>query len=205
MRFEVQQIVLVPGALVSITAEDDTASENGTDPGIFRVSRSPANATPLTVNLRFAPGGTTTGGDFSLAGDSLAMSAPNARVTIPANEASVDVVLTPVDDNAPEGTETFGFVLRPGVGYSIDNANNQAVVSILDSDFVITNTNDAGAGSLRQAVTDAVSAGGGTVTFDKNVFASPQTIVLTSGEISITDSVTIGVPGGASSPHDYLE
>src|SRR5438876_4727517 len=31
--------------------------------------------------------------------------------------------------------------------------------------FVVTNTLDSGAGSLRQALTDAISSGGGTITF----------------------------------------
>jgi hypothetical protein len=63
------------------------------------------------------------------------------------------------------------------------------------STFAVSNTNDAGAGSLRQAVLDAnANAGADTITFDPSVTG---TITLTSGEIGITDSVTITGPGSA--------
>lgn len=72
--------------------------------------------------------------------------------------------------------------------------NTQAVT------FVVTNTNDAGAGSLRQAVINAnrrVRAD--NINFDPALTGS--TITLTSGEIEITDDLTISGPivGDASS------
>ncbi|WP_170113227.1 Calx-beta domain-containing protein [Ahniella affigens] len=61
--------------------------------------------------------------------------------------------------------------------------------------FTVTNTNDSGAGSLRQAVLDAEGAAGAdTVEFAANVTG---TITLTSGQIAITDAVTINGPGAA--------
>ena len=64
------------------------------------------------------------------------------------------------------------------------------------STFTVSNTNDAGQGSLRQAVLDAnANAGADTITFDPSVTG---TITLTSGEISITDSLTITGPGAAN-------
>src|SRR5262249_47426716 len=63
--------------------------------------------------------------------------------------------------------------------------------------LVVSNTNDSGAGSLRQAILDANSlAGADTVTFDPAVFATPQTIKLTTGEIAINDAVAIVGPVG---------
>src|SRR5262249_55063690 len=54
--------------------------------------------------------------------------------------------------------------------------------------FVVLNTNDSGPGSLRQAMLNANAiAGKDTVTFDPDVFATPQTITLTSGEIAINE------------------
>lgn len=62
--------------------------------------------------------------------------------------------------------------------------------------FTVTNTNDAGAGSLRQAVLDANGAAGAdTITFNASVTG---TITLTTGQISITDSVDIQGPSPAS-------
>jgi hypothetical protein len=53
--------------------------------------------------------------------------------------------------------------------------------------IAVLNTNDSGAGSLRQAITDSNALGGNTVVFS-NVTG---TITLTSGELLITNSVTI--------------
>ena len=53
--------------------------------------------------------------------------------------------------------------------------------------FTVTNTNDSGAGSLRQAILDAnTNNENDTINFDPAVFNTPQTIVLTSGELLIT-------------------
>ncbi|MEJ2685420.1 MAG: right-handed parallel beta-helix repeat-containing protein [Candidatus Sulfobium sp.] len=57
--------------------------------------------------------------------------------------------------------------------------------------ITVSNTNDSGAGSLRQAVIDAAS--GDTINF-----AVTGTIVLTSGDIYIDKELTIAGPGAAS-------
>lgn len=57
--------------------------------------------------------------------------------------------------------------------------------------ITVTNTNDSGAGSLRQAIADA--AVGDTINF--NLANCPCTITLTSGELIIDKSLTIQGPG----------
>ena len=57
--------------------------------------------------------------------------------------------------------------------------------------ITVTNTNDSGAGSLRQALTDALD--GDTINF-----AVTGTIGLTSGELLVNKSVTISGPGAGS-------
>jgi hypothetical protein len=60
------------------------------------------------------------------------------------------------------------------------------------ADQVVTNTNDSGAGSLRQAIADVHD--GGSITF--NIGGGyPATITLTSGELSVNKSITITGPG----------
>ena len=62
--------------------------------------------------------------------------------------------------------------------------------------FTVMNTNDSGDGSLRQAIADANAAGGAdTIDFDAGVFATSQTITLTTGELVINGEVTINGPG----------
>src|ERR1051325_1085094 len=66
--------------------------------------------------------------------------------------------------------------------------------------FTVTNTNDSGPGSLRQAVLDANSAGGtNSINFDTaGVFATPQTINLaTVGNTSIGNSA-LGIDPGSN-------
>lgn len=68
--------------------------------------------------------------------------------------------------------------------------------------FIVTNTNDAGAGSLRQAILDAnATAGPDNIGF--NIGSGPQRIVLTSLLPTITDPLTIDgttQPGFAGVP-----
>ncbi|MEO7539612.1 MAG: delta-60 repeat domain-containing protein, partial [Pyrinomonadaceae bacterium] len=59
--------------------------------------------------------------------------------------------------------------------------------------ITVTNTNDSGAGSLRQAIADATPVS--TINFDPNVFATPRTITLTSGQLVIDKNLTIQGPG----------
>src|SRR6516165_7323224 len=61
----------------------------------------------------------------------------------------------------------------------------------LPSTFTVTNLLDTGAGSLREAVV-AANANPGADSID---FAVTGTIALTSGQLDITDSVTINGPG----------
>ncbi|ELS05671.1 putative calcium-binding protein, partial [Xenococcus sp. PCC 7305] len=56
--------------------------------------------------------------------------------------------------------------------------------------FIVNNNNDSGVGSLRQAIADANAAiGSDTIEFDNSL--SGQQITLTSGELQITDDLTI--------------
>ncbi|HEU5130669.1 MAG TPA: Ig-like domain-containing protein, partial [Pyrinomonadaceae bacterium] len=68
---------------------------------------------------------------------------------------------------------------------------------------VVTTTADSGAGSLRQVIANACE--GTPITFDPGVFSTPQTILLTTGQIVINKNLTINagsnkvtVSGGTS-------
>lgn len=66
----------------------------------------------------------------------------------------------------------------------------------LPRSFVVTNANDSGSGSLRQALDDAntLSPSADTITFDAAFFATPRSITLAS-QLVVSDSVTISGPG----------
>ncbi|RYX81417.1 hypothetical protein EON83_24150 [bacterium] len=67
--------------------------------------------------------------------------------------------------------------------------------------FTVSNTNDSGAGSLRQAVLDAnATPGADNILFAPTLFSVPQTIVLTTGELAVSGSggaLTIAGPNAA--------
>ncbi|MBX9582470.1 MAG: right-handed parallel beta-helix repeat-containing protein [Gemmataceae bacterium] len=61
--------------------------------------------------------------------------------------------------------------------------------------FTVRNANDAGAGSLRQAVLDAnATDAADRIEFDTAFFATPRTVTL-AGELAVTRDVTIAGPG----------
>lgn len=65
--------------------------------------------------------------------------------------------------------------------------------------FSVTNINDAGAGSLRQAVLDAnATVGADNIVFDSTVFGTARTITLTTGQLNVTDALTIQGAGAAN-------
>lgn len=62
--------------------------------------------------------------------------------------------------------------------------------SVYAATLTVSNNHDSGPGSLRQAIADASSSGGDTITFDGN-----YTILLTSGTLIIDKNLTIDGTG----------
>ena len=61
-----------------------------------------------------------------------------------------------------------------------------AVSTASAANFTVTNTNDSGQGSLRQAIADAgVNRQADIISFDAVLFSTPRTILLTTGELVI--------------------
>ncbi|WP_099066659.1 beta strand repeat-containing protein [Nostoc linckia] len=177
---------------VSITAQTATANEGGSN-GVYRVSRSDTGGA-LTINLTIDGSSTAATGDYTLSGGSVSVSGNTLTVTIADGQSFVDLDLAAIDDIQAEADETLKLNLDTGTGYTVDGTNNTATVTIAANDTVVTNTNDSGEGSLRQAILNANAlAGANTITFAGSVFtdATPDTITLTSGQLTITDDVTI--------------
>ncbi|MFW9262673.1 beta strand repeat-containing protein [Nostoc sp. CALU 546] len=182
----------VTAPTVSITAQTATANEGGSN-GVYRLTRTDTTG-DLTINLTIDGISTASTADYTLNGGSVNVSGNTLTVTIADGQSFVDLDLAAIGDIAAEAAETLKLNLDTGTGYTVDGTNNTATVTIAANDTVVTNTNDSGEGSLRQAILNANAiAGADTITFAGSVFtdATPDTITLTSGQLTITDDVTI--------------
>ena len=187
--FEIQN----SSVLVSIVATNPTAIEGGED-GVFTITRSGDLTSELTVRLAVDVNNTASNNDYSLNGNNIAIAESQITVTIPEGQSSTELTVNATDDTLAEEAETITLNLAAGEGYFIYSDNSFATTEIprnnFDTGTVVTNTNDDGAGSLRQAVLIANSfPGRNTITFDSSL--AGETITLTSGEIAITDSLDI--------------
>lgn len=108
---------------VGIEAIDASASEPGSDTGLFRFSRTGPTGSPLTVDFT-RTGTATAGSDFISFGNS---------ITIPAGASSVDLELFPLADLLAEASETVKLTLRTATSYSVDATKGFATVAIASS------------------------------------------------------------------------
>jgi hypothetical protein len=115
-------LYLVCGAIPSVTiaAPDDQAIEVPLSTGAYRITRSVVTSAPMEVQLLYS--GTATAGDYV---------ALPATVTIPANQASVDLTVTPNPDPWDESPETVIATLGSSPLYDIGSPS-AATVTILD-------------------------------------------------------------------------
>lgn len=113
--------------IISITATDATATEDGTTTGTFRVSRTGSLIGPLTANFTVAAGaGQATAADFT--------PAIGTAVVIPSSQSFVDITITPVLDSLGEGNETLTLTLFDTGSYDVGSPDT-ATVTIADSRF----------------------------------------------------------------------
>lgn len=115
---------IVPGQIVTIAATDANASEAG-DTGTFTITREGDTTEALIVEYEVSGGTATNGTDYT--------PAPVSPVTIPAGESSVEVTITPIDDDEVEEAETVELSLVDTDDYDLGDAAS-ATVTIADDD-----------------------------------------------------------------------
>ncbi len=174
---------------VTVSATDASASEQGTDVGVFTFSRTGSTAAPLTVN--YTAGGTATAGvDYA---------ALSGAVTIPAGASSQTVIVTPADDAVVEGDETVTATLAGNVNYSVGSPSSATVTIHDDDTYVVTvSATDA---SASEPGTDT-----GTFTFSRTggtLSALTVSYALSGTATNGTDynalSGTVTIPAGSAS------
>jgi YD repeat-containing protein len=151
--------VTVSQPSVTVAATDANASEQGSDPGVFTVSRAGGTSQPLTVG--YAVSGTATNGaDYATL---------SGTVTIPVGASSQTVIVTPVDDTAVEGSETVTLTLSANAAYAV-GAPSSATVTVADND---TNPPTV---SLTSPTSGAVVTAPATVTINASAADSDGTV-----------------------------
>ena len=128
--------------------------EDGQTNGVFEIRlNQPAPPEGLTVNFSIA-GDAINPDDYRFAaGNNITNLTINSFTIAPgATTATLDVI--PVFDNISETDETIEVSLQPGTNYALTTSNTASLI-IGDRSLIVTNTNDAGVGSLRQVINTA--------------------------------------------------
>ena len=188
-------ILQVATPQVSVVAADDAAAEAGADTGTFTISRTGDTSSQLAINL-------STGGTAANGSDYTSLS---TAVVLGASQASVTVVVVPIDDSTYEGDETATVTLTSGTGYTVGSSAT-ASVTITDNDLpsVSVTTSDANAaeagsntGSFsitRTGTTTAALTVGytlsGTAVNGTDYSALSSSVVIPAGQASVSVTVT---------------
>ncbi|BAQ60477.1 alkaline phosphatase [Geminocystis sp. NIES-3708] len=178
--------------LSTLSINDVTVNEiAGT--AIFTVSLSSPTPGDVTFNLATANNTATAGSDYT----AVALTGQ----TITAGQTSKTFTVNIASGNITAPGETFFVNLSNISGATA--GDTQGVGTITPVQTIVTNTNDSGEGSLRQAILNANAiAGANTITF--NIASSGvQTITLNTALPEITGQVTIdgtSQPGFTNSP-----
>ena len=183
--FEAQS--LPPSGLIinDITVAEGNA---GTSTATFTVTLSAASAQTVTVQYATANGTATAGSDYV---------ATSGTLTFNPGVTSQPVNVTINGDTVLEQGETFFVNLTNPTNAALVDAQGLGLI-LNDEPYIVTNANDAGAGSLRQALLDAnASPGAETILFEPVFFSTVRTINLAGALPDLTDSVTINGPGAS--------
>jgi len=165
--------------VVAVAAADAIAGEPSNN-GRFLISRTAASPMALTVLFDLAGSAATAISDFTMTSYS--------QATIPAGQASVEVLVDVVDDGEVESQETVNLNLVPGAGYQI-GAPSSATVYISDD--------DSGSPTVTVVATDPSAgepANDGTITITRSqVSASALSVAfnLTGSTATATSDFTL--------------
>ncbi|MFN0317554.1 MAG: Calx-beta domain-containing protein [Burkholderiales bacterium] len=116
---------------VSVAAADSSAAESPLDTGVFRIARTGATTSALTVGFSMS-GTATNGADY--------VSLP-ASITIPAGSASVQATVTPINDTLIESGETVVLTLFTGTGYALGTPASASVTLTSEDGSIPTPAN----------------------------------------------------------------
>jgi len=187
--------------VVSVTAQDATATELPGNSGTFRITRAGATSQNLVVNYTIA-GTATNGTDYATL---------TGTATIAAGQSFVDVLVDPINDAIAEGDETIQLTLTTG-DYNLDS-NSSGEVTILANDPTISiqpiniSQSEGNSGTSSYAFTvelsnasdevvtvDYATVNGSATTADNDYIAKTGTLTFNPGD-PLTQTITVDVIG----------
>lgn len=171
-----------PEPTLSVNNLNVLEGNSGTAAAEFTVALSSQSGKLVSLNYATADGTATSGQDYA---------ATSGVLNIGAGNATKKIAVTVNGDTTDEANETLFLNLTSPLHASI--ADSQGIATIVDDDsqIVVSNTNDSGAGSLRQAILDAnTNTGTDTVVFDIPG-SGARTISVLSALPDITDPIII--------------
>jgi hypothetical protein len=137
-------------SIVSVTASDASAEEEGETSGAWTITRSGNTSSAITINYSLR--GTAGGSDYTVA---------ESPVSMTAGQTSAVVTLKAVDDAvSDEGTEDVVMTLQAGGGYVMDNMS--ASITVVDNDLIepVVSTQGSAAVSYTSAELSGVIVSG---------------------------------------------
>ena len=175
---------------VTIVATTPNAAEPATN-GLFTVSRSGGGAAqlalPLIVNLTIS-GTATNGTDYA--------NIP-ATVTILANQTTVLVPVTVIDDTAFEGSETVIATIGASANYTVGGASS-GTVTIADNEIGLgvaaTTANTIEGGNLAFTISCSTNVGNFTVNYAFSGTYSPLPANGTNVAVNCATGLVVNVP-----------
>ncbi len=196
--------------VVSIEAIDPQASEPGLltviENGVFRITRDGPTNHALTV--AYSIGGSASNGvDYAALSD---------QVLIPAGVAAVDIVIQPLHDLLPEGTETvvlrlknpvFITIYPPPPGAYLVGSGREAVVFIADNDTPLPVVTIVARDPIASEGTNCCRWVGWTSTATATFCGTNTALFVVRRQGPTNEALTVcyGVGGMASNGVDYVE
>lgn len=192
------------------TASNDTNSGNNNDAadttiagGLF-VSDSNGNYQTTNINTPFATNlqvRVTDGNYVPIPGVDVIFTAPPTGASGTFSNGLTTVTVTS-DKNGYATAPTFtanGISGEFEVTATTEGADGSAtfyLTTVAPMTYTVSNTNDSGAGSLREAIDNAnENSGDDTIVFDPSVFSTAQTITLTNGELLVDGNGSLTIFG----------
>ncbi|HEX8097689.1 MAG TPA: choice-of-anchor Q domain-containing protein, partial [Pyrinomonadaceae bacterium] len=167
----------------TLTINDVSLKEgnSGTTGFTFTVTLSAASNLTVKVDYVTANGAASSGSDYA---------ASSGTLTFNPGDTTKTVTVQVNGDAACELDETFNVNLSNPVNATVQKTQGTGTIQNDDNVTVVTNSNNSGAGSLRDVIANACP--GATITFDASLVGP---ITLTSGELLVDKSLTITGPG----------